>query len=782
MKKFLGVIIFLALVVGGVSLFIYVNNVTKGYAVSITSTDGGSVELVVNDKEYKITHDNSGSYSYKSGTKLKLTAVPDATGEFLNWVIDGKIAHANPNEIVVSNNLKVEAKFKKNSYNISVKNESGEDVTEFVYSSDNFLEALTKKMSNIAIDAGYKYVYTIADAPVTATTVVREDTVVVCKKVPIDYTVKFMNGETQVGSITHYTVVDKTKPEAPSVTAREGYTMKWMVGTTEWSNYELTLGDVVVTTEWTPIIYNITFKNGDTETKETYTVETVNKPATPVVEVEDGYEIVWLVGSTNYNDYKLTTGDILVVAEKRIITYNITFKNGDTQVGDVSTYTVENKVKPEAPTLASRDGYTLSWVVDSTNWADYTLTTGNVVVTAKWDTIPYTIKFINLNNEVEGETYSYNVENKNKPNAPTISVEAGYNVVWVVGSTEWSNYELTLGDLEVRATKNIITYTIKFMDGNTQVGDATTYTVENKVKPEAPTFNGYNTVWTVDNVNWNEFNISIGDIVVRANKTAIQYTITFKDGETVLKEVNYSIEKLDKPEVPAIDGYVVTWKEGTTNWDDVTLSADNLRNITVTVASKVQTYSVTINNAGDASVFENLGLRDYATADGNVTFVYTAEDSSITLPIGTNNSYDFLRWVNASGDEVTTIDTSAVQDIVITGVWLKTIHLNYEQVVDMNTSGEYIRYARVFMSTDGKVYTIKSGDAYTKIFDSFTDFATHLNNYETKSDRGITNISIANANSYTVTNIADATRVLQKIAELQNGSKEANITLTFGQW
>jgi len=210
------------------------------------------------------------------------------------------------------------------------------------------------------------------------------------------YTVKFMNGSTEVGSDT-YTILDRTieEPEVPTIAHYE----------TRWEEYDLTkLENKTVELVKTPVEYTVTFKNGETEiATETYDIEnkTITVPEVPTVEHYD----------TKWDDYDLTNGgNIVVVLVKTPTQYNVTYKLpegyafADSSTSVLKTYTIETDLSTiELPSL---DGvvvekyYELAWPTVDLNY-----TTNQEIVAQKF-AIQYTVTFVEDGNELVKKTYS----------------------------------------------------------------------------------------------------------------------------------------------------------------------------------------------------------------------------------------------------------------------------------------------------------------------------------------------------------------------------------------
>jgi len=215
------------------------------------------------------------------------------------------------------------------------------------------------------------------------------------------------------------------------------------------------------------------------------------------------------------------------------------------------TYTVENTAitVPEVP---AKEHYTAAW-------AEYELKGGDVTVTPVYTAIEYTVTFMN-GEEVVG-TQTYTVENT-EITEPEVPAKEGYG-------GKWEAYVLTGGDITVNAVYVAGVYTVTFKaDGETVATEE--YTLENTeiTVPEVPAKEHYTGAWA-------SYELNGGDKTVEAVYTAIEYTVTFMNGDEVVGTQTYTVEntEITAPEVPAKDGYTGVWAEYELNGGDKTVEA-----------------------------------------------------------------------------------------------------------------------------------------------------------------------------------------------------------------
>ena len=203
--------------------------------------------------------------------------------------------------------------------------------------------------------------------------------------------------------------------------------------------------DMTLYAKWQAVKYTVTFKADGKQVGEalTYTVE--NKQITePAVPEKIGYSGAW-------GKYELDCKNIEVNAVYTVIPYTVTFKADGEQVGEVLTYTVENKQITE-PSVPEKDGFI-------GEWEEYELNCENIVVNAVYTAV-YTVTFKAEGVQV-GEILTYTLKNK-QITEPAVPEKAGYNGAW-------EEYELNGGNKVVNAeytAKTDIVYTVEHYQQN----------------------------------------------------------------------------------------------------------------------------------------------------------------------------------------------------------------------------------------------------------------------------------------------------------------------------
>ena len=208
---------------------------------------------------------------------------------------------------------------------------------------------------------------------------------------------------------------------------------------------------------------------------------------------------------SKFDAEKAISSDMTLYAKWQAVKYTVTFKADGKQVGEVLTYTVENKQITE-PSVPEKIGY-------SGAWGKYELDCKNIEVNAVYTVIPYTVTF-KADGEQVGEVLTYTVENK-QITEPSVPEKDGF-----IG--EWEEYELNCENIVVNAVYTAV-YTVTFKAEGVQVGEILTYTLKNKqiTEPAVPAKVGYNGAWE-------EYELNGGNKVVNAEytaKTDIAYTV-----------------------------------------------------------------------------------------------------------------------------------------------------------------------------------------------------------------------------------------------------------------
>ncbi len=553
-------------------------------------------------------------------------------------------------------------------YQVSVNGGSCGDVTEYKAGDSVSVTANAPETGKVfdkwtCDDAGVVF----ADASKAATTFTMPSKAVTVTATykTATYTVTFKDGDTVLDTQT----VEYGKPaSAPEVTAKEGYTLSWDKAFTEIKE------DTTVNAVWTIKKYTVIFKDGDTVI-DTQTVEHGKSASAPENIEKEGYVLTWDKAYTNIKEdttinavwtergdnqfivkfvsdgqvietqlinsgeaarepditkegYTLSwdkefssiTEDVIITAVWTINKYTVTFKDGDTVLG---TQTVEYGGDAKAPEVTAKEGYTLSWDKAFIGIKEDT------TVNAVWTVNKYTVTFKDGDTVLDTQT----VEHGKDAKAPEAAAKEGYTLSWdkaFVGIKE---------DTTVNAVWTINKYTVTFKDGDTVLDTQTVECGKDAKAPEITAKEGYTLSWDKAFAGIKE------DTTVNAVWTINKYTVTFKDGDTVLDTQTVEYGKDAKaPEVAAKEGYTLSWDKAFTGIkEDTTVNAvwtATAQKYTVTFkdGSKVlETQSVESGKAATApEAIKKTGYTlswdkkfDNITADTTINAVWTANKYTV---------------------------------------------------------------------------------------------------------------------------------------------------------
>ncbi|MBR2293417.1 MAG: uL15 family ribosomal protein [Clostridia bacterium] len=414
-----------------------------------------------------------------------------------------------------------------------------------------------------------------------------------------------------------YTVDDHSNRFTPDVPdhSNPGYINgAWYVNGVAWADYELTYGNVTVTAvyELKPFTGSIVAYSGmDAETAQRWSNLTfeydVEHTRLSLALPEDPTNIIW-----GY------TFDTFYIDEDH---NGVLDKNIDTRlekyVPEAQTFRMFRMMRSTAITVeySLPEGY----LMDPENVRELDLVMA-------FDLNEYSVTFLDNNGnpvtEQNGD-YIYTILDTSitTPEVPEIAGKTG---AWYVcdedgnvTDTLWSAYDMSASarDIVVQAVYTPIDYTVTFFDKNGNEVGKFTYNVEDYSKvytPDMPATPSYyvdgSGKWYIcdeyDNptdVEWNPNNLFIGDFIVKAGYTPIEYTVTFKDeAGNPLGSDTYTVEDYSLT-VPSFadrtaEGYAggwYVWDETTQKWN--AWSVQSLTNGNVTVVLRYVPIQYTVS-------------------------------------------------------------------------------------------------------------------------------------------------------------------------------------------
>lgn len=376
---------------------------------------------------------------------------------------------------------------------------------------------------------------------------------------------------------------------------------------------------------------------------------------------KSGYKFVGWYDNENFTGESITEisagtmGDVTLYAKWNALDYRISYElNGGTNAENPDGYDVSDlPVSLHAP---SRTGYIFKgWYMGENRVLAIPVgTTGNVVVSAKWEPITYTIDFDTNGGLPTLSSIDYTIESDNFTLQEI--TKAGYTFDgWYNGETKVT--EITTGTygnmtLVAKWTADLYTISYDLADGVNSPENPTSYTIESGlITLKDPTrvgytfvgwYNGEQLVTTIDSN-------TLENISLTAKWTVNSYKLTFDvDGNLTEKTFKYG-ESITAIENPTKVGHTfVGWSEELPE----TMPAND---ITVEAKWEINSYDITYDLAGGVNNSEN------PTA-------YTIESGLITLKNPTREGYTFLGWYN--GEQlVTIIDSNTLENITLTAKW-----------------------------------------------------------------------------------------------------------------
>lgn len=376
---------------------------------------------------------------------------------------------------------------------------------------------------------------------------------------------------------------------------------------------------------------------------------------------KSGYKFVGWYDNENFTGESITEisvgtmGDVTLYAKWNALDYRISYElNGGINAENPDGYDVSDlPVSLHAP---SRTGYIFKgWYMGENRVLAIPVgTTGNVVVSAKWEPITYTIDFDTNGGLPTLSSIDYTIES----DSFTLQeiTKAGYTFDgWYNGETKVT--EITTGTygnmtLVAKWTADLYTISYDLADGVNSPENPTSYTIESGLitlkdpTREGYTFAGwYNGEQLVTTIDSN----TLENISLTAKWTVNSYKLTFDvDGNLTERTFKYG-ESITAIENPTKVGHTfVGWSEELPE----TMPAND---ITVEAKWEINSYDITYDLAGGVNNSEN-------------PTTYTIESGLITLKNPTREGYTFVGWYN--GEQlVTTIDSNTLENITLTAKW-----------------------------------------------------------------------------------------------------------------
>lgn len=473
------------------------------------------------------------------------------------------------------------------------------------------------------------------------------DVTVYAKYTPVKYAVNYLPNGVLHDSVTEYTIEQQAELKAAT---REHYDfVGWFTDEACTQQiYEIaqgTTGNLTLYAKFVPTEYKAIFMDGESVVAEVpYTVETQSIKA-PAVPEHAGYTGEW-------EAFELMPGGIKVNAKYTPVDYKITYEGVKaTEHKNPAGYNAT-----ELPLLlleATREHYTfVGWYSDAELTKAVTEitagTVGDLTLYAKFVPTEYKAIFMDGESVVAEIVYTVETESIEAPAVPEHTGFAG----------KWEKFELTPGGITVKAEYTEIDYTITYEgvmpeEFENPAGYKVTdeAIVLNDAKRQYYKFDGWYTDAEYTNRLTEIATGTVGDLVLYAKWTPVEYTVIYLDGNTVVAEIIYTVEteSITDPEIPVHPGY-------TGAWEAYELVPGGM---TVNALYEIITYTVTYENTKDV-------------LHGN-PLTYVVTDETVVLADLAKDGYVFEGWY--AGDvRVTEIAQGSTGDMVLTAKWTPIVY------------------------------------------------------------------------------------------------------------
>ena len=354
--------------------------------------------------------------------------------------------------------------------------------------------------------------------------------------------------------------------------------------------------------------------------------------------------------------------------------FSVNFIVEGTEYASIATAGEERISIPISP---SKTYYTFGgWYRDKDVWNDkFTADslvderlTADLSVYARFIPVEYKATFKAGDNVVAEIPFTVETESITPPAVPE---HDGYT------GGAWESFTLGMENITVNAVYTIVPYTIIYnnVNGATNRNPAG-YDVEDQ--PLAlldPSKAGYDFLgWYTDAEFTNKLTkIAVGttgNIELWAKWEAVVYTATFKDGDTVVAEIPFTVEteSITPPAVPEHAGYTGAWKSFTLG----------TKNITVNAVYTAIPYDIIYNNVSGAT--------------NSNPATYTV-DQAITLIDAYKSDEAFVGWYSEPefNNRITEIPQGTTGEITLYAKWVYAIEISTaEQLRNIRLNQRYI--------------------------------------------------------------------------------------------
>ena len=409
----------------------------------------------------------------------------------------------------------------------------------------------------------------------------------------------------------------------------------------------------------------------------------------------------------------------------KVVTHVVKFDtDGGTDILNQIIIDNETAYKPTSPT---KTGYTFNgWLLNGVKYNFSTKVNGDITLKASWIPNKYTVTFKDGNTVLSTQTVNYN-EIVSKPS--NLTNKTGYTFGgWTLNGKDYNFDTKVNSSITLQAKWIINYYVVKFdSNGGSSVDNQIVSYNETASKPANPTRAGYTfDGWMIDDVSYN-FNTKVtNNITLKAKWSISKYTVTFKDGDTVISSQDVSYNGVvTKPVNPSKAGYTFSgWLLNGNNFDFNTKITSS---ITLQAKWVINYYSVEFDSNGGSSV-------------ETILVSHNEKISEPTAP--TRTGYTFAGWTldGKSFD----FNTKITSSITLKAEWIAG-----DYVVKFNSNGgssvlsQAVSYNETATKPTNPTRTGYTFSGWTLNGESF-DFNTKITN-------NITLTATWTINKYTVT-------------------------------
>lgn len=632
------------------------------YEVQFNSMGGSAVEqkTVTFDKEFSFGVPTKEGYTFGGWKTAEGTILTNKDGESIEkWVI--------------AENTTVFAIWDIVQYSITyrnVENAKNENKTTFTVEDESVSLSSAEK-------AGYTFEGWFSDASLTQRvteldTSIAKDIEIFAKWDIVKYIATFVADGTTIDT-KHFTV-ESVAIEEPTIPEKVGYSSKW-------ENYEIIPQNITINAVYTPIVYDIEYKNVvgsfdiDEPVNENARTYTIEDPTILLKNIEkSGYIFEgWFDGENKITEIAAGSyGKKTFTAKWTAIKYSLSFIWDDAIGGykegesNPSEYTIEDTIvfkvlENKTPGYISRGWYNAKneGTGEKVNGIN-AKTIGNKVFYAHWGLEEYTITY-------------HNVEGVNNTNATTYTVQSDDIDIAVVTKVGYSFdgwysdgaftqvaadkiLKGSTGNLDYYAKWTPIEYVITYnLFGGSYVGEGNpgNYNIEQEITLKTPeregyVFGGWYTLseggerveviekGTTGNIDLYARWIHISTITFETNGGHPISSITKTAGEAVSAPINPTKDYYDFVEWYKDDALTIPYEFTVMPEEDITVYAK--------WTPTVYTITYVLND----------GENDETNPD-----TYTVETETIVLKDASKTGYTFIKWFDSA--EYTNVVTEIVK-------------------------------------------------------------------------------------------------------------------------